>query len=150
MMDFASSVTLRCARMQWSGIVRLPWLIWIGAATPAVAQFTQIATTSDGAQLLFVTNLRQPEKSQTLDPKLFCWSSAGIAHLFTRTTCDEQRLLGPCGISGVQTSADGSFIVYQGTTPCHGGSTCFSRELNSSTLVTPAGNETYPACGRYT
>jgi len=123
--------------------MRLLPLLFLSAGVPALAQFSQLATTSDGSQVLFVTNLRQHDASQTLDPKLFRSDDAGISHLFTRTTCDQQRLRGPCRIGHVQTSGDGSLVAFQGTTPCQGGSSCQFRELTSSTLFTPAGEERY-------
>ena len=104
------------------------------ACAPLAAQFRDLATTQDGAQLYFVSALRQRGTDQHLYDKIFRLDASGVSLAFLPPKPGpapyEQYSLGPLQVDGA-----GAWLLYGRRQNCTGGSSCFLNEQRSATLA---------------
>ncbi len=109
-------------------------------ALPVAAwgKFCDLATTSDGSQLFFITALRQHGATQPLFPKILALEGTAASLVYQppvpRPDPYSQYSIGP-----LQAAGDGSWIVYGTQRNCIGGSSCYLNEQRGAVLVRRGG-----------
>jgi hypothetical protein len=125
----------------------------VAIATPARAQFQDLATTDGGSRLLFSSPLRMRGSSQFTHAKLFALDAEGLKLLAQR---EEIRLPLPDGrltnffqLSAPDISGNGSVIAFTGRRSCFAGSGCLGVQYWESTFQgTPGFPATIPGTAR--
>lgn len=103
---------------------------------PAAAwgQFRDLATTSDGSRLFFISSLRQQSTSQGLYPKIFSLEGSSISLVYQPPVASSdpfrQYSVGP-----LQAAGGGDWVVYGTQRYCSGGSSCFLNEQRGAVFV---------------
>jgi uncharacterized protein (TIGR03437 family) len=105
------------------------------AASLAHAQFSGLTTTTNGSAVWFSSPLRQRGTAQYLWSKIFRIDSSGAALVAEMQPGGVILPSNPYILTNPQVSGDGTLLVYLGTRPCQGGSSCFLSEQHFSTLL---------------
>jgi uncharacterized protein (TIGR03437 family) len=104
----------------------------------AWGQFRDLATTSDGSQLFFITALRQHGTTRPLFAKIVALQGTAVALVYQPPVPPpspySQYSVGP-----LQAAGDGSWIVCGTERVCIGGSSCFLNEQRGAILVRRGG-----------
>ncbi len=112
----------------------------LALALPVAAwgQFRDLATTSDGSQLFFITALRQHGATQPLFPKILALEGTAVSLVYQPPVPrpDPYSLY---SVGPLQAAGDGSWIVYGTQRACSGGSSCFLNEQRGAVLVRRGG-----------
>src|SRR6476660_1135777 len=104
----------------------------------ATAQFQDLATTDDGAQLYFSSSLRQKGTDQYSSPKIFRYTD-GRFELFRQEKMVDLGLgngkTNPFQLVAPDLSGDGQVVGYTGMANCFAGSGCIGFIRNTGILV---------------
>jgi uncharacterized protein (TIGR03437 family) len=109
-------------------------------ALPAVAwcQFRDLATTSDGSRLFFISALRQHGTTQPLFPKILALDGTTVSLVYQPPVPGPEPF-SQYSVGPLQAASDGAWVVYGTQRNCIGGSSCFLNEQRGAALVTAAG-----------
>lgn len=104
----------------------------------AWAQFRDLATTSDGSQLFFITALRKHGATQPLFPKILALEGTAVS-LVHQPPVPRPDPYSQYSVGALQAAGDGSWIVYGTERNCIGGSSCYLNEQRGAVLVRRGG-----------
>jgi hypothetical protein len=112
----------------------------LALALPVAAwgQFRDLATTSDGSQLFFITALRQHGATQPLFPKILALEGMAVSLVY-QPPVPGPDLYSQYSVGPLQAAGDGSWIVCGTQRACSGGSSCFLNEQRGAVLVRRGG-----------
>ena len=105
---------------------------------PCLAQFRDLATTDDGAELYFSSRFRQIGEVQFLHPKIFRWSDGKFELVSQREQIGLGRFVNFFQLVSPDVSGDGSLVTAVAMRDCFGGSGCLYVERFTPEVLTGA------------
>ncbi len=125
---------------------RAAW--WLLVPALAWGQFRDLATTSDGSRVFFISALRQRGTSEALFPKIFALDGAAVSLVYQPPAPPSDELYSQYSVGPLQAAGDGPAVVYGTLRNCTGGSSCFLNEQRGAFLVTAGTAEAVGANAR--